>query len=199
MSEASNVLTQTVPGPEPAGEPMGALDVARPEPGREPERRVVGDPQPLLLVVELDHGQDRPEDLLAGDPHRVVDAVEDRRRDEVAAGLLAGPLAAGDEPRALLLRRARRSRGPCRAASRRRSPRAASSGRAARPARACAPAPRSARRAPRGPTGGRRGATRRCRSGRCCRRSPSRSSRPPPRGRRRRRGRAAGSCRRARA
>ena len=55
----------------------------------------------LRLGLELDDREDRPEDLLARDRHVVAHVVEDRRRDEVAAGLLEDPLAAGDDPRAL--------------------------------------------------------------------------------------------------
>ena len=72
---------------------------------------------------------------------------------------------------------------------------AASAGRAARPG----PAPdRSPRHAPPAPAYRPMDddATRRCRSGRCCRRSPSRWPRPRPRGRRGRPGRPAGSCHR---
>src|SRR5215210_987864 len=69
-----------------AGQSMGALHVAGPDPGREPEWRVVRDPQAVLLVVELDDRQDRSEDLLARHPHPVVDPVENRRWDVVTAG-----------------------------------------------------------------------------------------------------------------
>ena len=200
MSAASNVLTQTIPARIRRDSRCARLTSRVQSAGREAVRRVVGDGDRLVLVVELGHGQDRPEDLLARDAHRVGDAVEDRRRDVGAARSPRGharrrrttvaPSARPEldvaedlgelpvvhdrpEPRRGIERLARR----------------AASGRA----------PRRARRAPRGPSDGRRAATPRCRSGRCCRRSPSRSPRPPPRGRRRRRGRPAGSCRRARA
>ena len=73
------------------------------------------------LVLELGHGQDRAEDLLARDPPVVVDAVEDRRRDVEPAGLLPDALAAGRRPGRPPRGRARRSRGPSRAGARRRS------------------------------------------------------------------------------
>src|SRR5262245_16824589 len=80
---------------------MGAVHVAGPEPGSQPERRVVGDAQTLGLVFELRNREDRPEDLLARDAPAIVDAVEDRRADIVATGLLAYPLTPGDDARAL--------------------------------------------------------------------------------------------------
>src|SRR3954467_8383377 len=64
--------------------------------------RVVGERQAFGLVVERDGRDDRPEDLLAGDLHRVVDAVEDRRLDEVAAALRSGATAADDDSGASL-------------------------------------------------------------------------------------------------
>ena len=69
----------------------------------------------LGLGLELDHRQDRPEDLLARDRHVVADVVEDRRRDEPAAGLLEDPLAAGRRPARPRSGRRRRSRAraPC--------------------------------------------------------------------------------------
>ena len=63
-----------------------------------PVRRVVREAHGLGLGLELDDRQDRPlGDLLARDRHVVADVVEDRGRDEVAAGLLEDPLAAGDD------------------------------------------------------------------------------------------------------
>src|SRR5436190_993224 len=89
-------------GPDRSGQAVGLLHVTGPDPGRQPVRRVVRDPDGLGLVLELDHGEDRAEDLLTGDPPAVGDAVEDRRRDVEAAGLLAHPLAAGRDAGALL-------------------------------------------------------------------------------------------------
>ena len=143
-------------GPDPAREPVGPVHVARPDPGRQPVRRVVGDGERLGLVVELGHGQDRPEDLLARDPHRVGDAVEDGRRDVVAAAVLADALAAGDDAGAFLAAEVHVAEDlgqlplvhdRARASSR------GSSGFARRERRARTP--RSAPRAPRGRTGGR--------------------------------------------
>src|SRR6185437_4707548 len=51
--------------------------------------------------AERQHADDRPEDLVAGDRHLIADVVEDGRLDEEAVA--ADPLAAGDQPRALLL------------------------------------------------------------------------------------------------
>ena len=139
MSAVSNVLTQTTPGPDRAGEPVGPLHVARPDPGRQAVRRVVGDPERLGLVVELGHGQDRPEDLLARDP-----PVVRRRRRGSSAGCRSrrsprGPARRRRRPGRPPRARARRSPAPCRAGARRRSRRAASPDRAARPARASRP------------------------------------------------------------
>ena len=132
-------------------------------------------------------GQDRPEDLLARDPHRVGDAIEDRRRDVAAAALLADALATGDEPGPFRLPELDVAEHLRELAARRPWTRACVRGSSGSPGRQLPPERRrSARPAPRGPSDGRRAASRHCRSGRCCRRSPSRSWRPPPRGRRRR-------------
>src|SRR4051794_38938125 len=64
--------------------------------------RVVRDRQALRLVVEGDGRDDRPEDLLPSDRHRVVDAVEDGRLDEVATALRSHALAADHYPGARL-------------------------------------------------------------------------------------------------
>ena len=102
MSAVSKLLTHTMPGPQRPRQAVRLGHVAGPQPGRQPVRRVVGDAQGLRLVVELGHGQDRPEDLLARDPPAVVDPVEDGRLDVEPAGLLAHALAAADDARALL-------------------------------------------------------------------------------------------------
>src|SRR6185369_8996390 len=52
------------PGPDPARQPMRPVDVARPQAGGEAVRRVVGDGDRLVFVLELGHRQDRAEDLL---------------------------------------------------------------------------------------------------------------------------------------
>ena len=95
--------------PDPAGldlatGPVGLRTVARPDAGAEPVEGVVGDLERVVLVVEAGHRDDRAEDLLLEDPHRVV-ALEDRRLDVVAAGQVAaelGPRAAGEHLGALL-------------------------------------------------------------------------------------------------
>ena len=69
---------------------MSPLDVARPDGAGKSVARVVGDRNRLLLVVEFDHRCDPAEDLLLRDAHAVVDAVEDRRPEEVAAGGVTG-------------------------------------------------------------------------------------------------------------
>ena len=60
-------------------------------------------PHRLVLAVERDDHDHRPEDLLLRDPHVVGDAGEDRRLDEVAIRQLrvGGTAAAGDDGRAL--------------------------------------------------------------------------------------------------
>ena len=60
----------------------------RPDAGAEPVGDVVGDRDRLLLVPELDHRQHRPEHLLLGDAHAVVDAGEDGRLHEILAAAL---------------------------------------------------------------------------------------------------------------
>ena len=57
------------------------------------------------LVAERHHGEHGPEDLLLGEPHAGVHAVEERGPDEEAVGELgrSGPRAPGDQPRALRL------------------------------------------------------------------------------------------------
>ena len=100
---------------------MRPIDVARPDPGRQAVRRVVGDGEGVGLVLELDHRQDRPEDLLARHAPAVVDAVEDGRLDVEATGLLADPLAAGDDLRPFLAPELDVAEDLRRAAGRRRS------------------------------------------------------------------------------
>ena len=71
---------------------VGALDVVREHRGVEPVDRVVGDLDRRRLALGRDHGQHRPEDLLARDRRVVVDVAEHGRLDEVAAR--RGPWAA---------------------------------------------------------------------------------------------------------
>ena len=78
-------------------------DVAAPDRAGEAVRRGIGQPDRLLLGIERDDRHDRPEDLLAGDPHVVVDAVEHRRHQVGTGreGCVIRGLAADDEGRAL--------------------------------------------------------------------------------------------------
>ena len=70
--------------------------------------------QHVLVVRPCEHRHHRTEDLLAGDAHRVVDAVEHRGGDEepVREGRVRGASAAGDEPRPLLAARGDEARDP---------------------------------------------------------------------------------------
>src|SRR5215216_1703388 len=69
------------------GQLMGVGDVAGPQARGEAVLGVVCAAGDLLQVVEGHRDQDGAEDLLAGDPHRVLDADEERRLDEVAAAV----------------------------------------------------------------------------------------------------------------
>ncbi len=66
---------------------MGVGDVTGPQAGREAVLGVVGAAGDLLQVVEWHRDQDRAEDLLAGDAHRVLHADEEGRVHEVAAAV----------------------------------------------------------------------------------------------------------------
>ena len=61
------------------GHPHCASDVPGPYAGSEAELGVVGDPDGVGLVVKGQHGRDRPEHLLPGDPHLGLHGIEDRR------------------------------------------------------------------------------------------------------------------------
>src|SRR5581483_11030295 len=76
-------------------QPVGLRDVAGPEPGGEPVLGVVGPRRDLLQILEGHRHENRPEDLLARDPHVVADAREEGGGDEVAAAV-ALRRAAGD-------------------------------------------------------------------------------------------------------
>src|SRR5579863_3020266 len=78
-----------------------AGDVARPDRGGEPVVRVVALKNRVVLILERDRRGDRPEDLLARDPHFIVDTGEQRRVDEVA--LAGSRRTAGRDRGALLL------------------------------------------------------------------------------------------------
>src|SRR5262245_55165749 len=88
-------------GFERARQAQGARDVAGVDAGGEAIAEAVGDLQGLFLGSDVDRHADRPEDFLTGDPGVGVDAIEDRRLDEVAALQVARPLSAGAEARAL--------------------------------------------------------------------------------------------------
>src|SRR5262245_30249439 len=90
---------------DPFRHPDRPAEVPGPDRAREAVLRLVGEPDRLVLGVERDQAHDRPEDLLPRDAPVVVDVGEHRRPDEEAAlgALDGGDLAAGDEPRALLL------------------------------------------------------------------------------------------------
>src|SRR5262249_37703912 len=78
---------------DPAGDPVPAGRVARPDGRHQPVLDVVGDPDRVLLVLERDHRHHRAEDLLLRDCHRVVHLREHGRRVEGALavqGLTAG-------------------------------------------------------------------------------------------------------------
>src|SRR5439155_21841375 len=83
---------------------VGLLDVAGPDGRGEPVGGVVRLRDRRIEIVELDHGEDRPEDLLAGDRHRITDAVEDRRLPEITPTVAdLGRLPAQHELRPFLL------------------------------------------------------------------------------------------------
>ena len=76
-------LTERTPVSSAAGDADRAGAVARPDRAGEAVGRVVGDPDRVGLVVERDHGRDRAEDLLAGDPV-VVRRLDERAREPEA-------------------------------------------------------------------------------------------------------------------
>src|SRR5216683_4740879 len=84
-----------------AGHLMGAAQVARPDRGGKPVVGVVALKNRVVFIRERDRCADRAENLLARDPHLIVDAGEQRRVDEVA--LTGSRLAAGRHLGALLL------------------------------------------------------------------------------------------------
>src|SRR5690606_25949815 len=82
-------------GPHLPGHLHAALGVGRPDRPGQAVLAVVGDPHRVRLVLVRNDGQDRAEDLLAGDAHVVGDAGEDRRRHVPAA--VARPLQPADD------------------------------------------------------------------------------------------------------
>src|SRR2546428_290826 len=86
-----------------ANRPRGAvrlLDVPGPDPGGEAVHRLIGEAHAVVEVVERQHGEHRPKDLLAGNGHLGLDAVEHRRLDVVAFAVWLHGLAASDQLRA---------------------------------------------------------------------------------------------------
>jgi hypothetical protein len=67
------------------GDVEALVGVVREDGACEAVLRIVGKAQDLGRVPVRDHGQDGPEDLLAGDLHVVVDPGEHRRGDGVVA------------------------------------------------------------------------------------------------------------------
>src|SRR5256712_6523139 len=92
------------PGLDAPRDPQRATDVAGPDRARESVGGVVDQPQDLVLAIERDDGQHRAEDLLLGDPHSVVGAIEYGRLEVAAARQrAAGRRAARQHPRSLAL------------------------------------------------------------------------------------------------
>ena len=107
-------LIQTMPALTACGHPVGAGDVARAHGRGEAERRVVGEPQRVRLVLEAGDAGERPEHLLLEDAHVGAHVGEDGGLDEVAAleaRHLRGP-AARDRARALVAAVARIGQHP---------------------------------------------------------------------------------------
>src|SRR5690606_9297171 len=90
-------------GPQALRDAHGAADVPGPDrPGEAIVVRVrLADD--VRLVLEGDNGEDRAEDLLAGDAHVVADAAEDRRLEEVAFREVLRTAATEGQLRALVL------------------------------------------------------------------------------------------------
>src|SRR3546814_3251445 len=60
-------------------------------------RSIVGDPHGILVIVERNRDQHRPENIFAGDAHVVADVGEQRRLDPPAFGQMRGLAAAADQ------------------------------------------------------------------------------------------------------
>src|SRR5579871_1733479 len=84
-------------------EVRGVFEARRADARGQAERRIVGDGEGLVIVLDADHARDRAEDLLAVDAH-LRPGLGEQRRLQVEAGRRAlEPLAAKGEPGALLL------------------------------------------------------------------------------------------------
>src|SRR5438132_9730238 len=79
------------------------LDIPGPHPGCEAVHGPVREPDPLCLVIEGQHSQHGPEDLLVHDLHPGPRPVEHRRLDEVPFAVHLGRVAPRHERRAFLL------------------------------------------------------------------------------------------------
>ncbi|MNJ59845.1 hypothetical protein D3C77_555470 [compost metagenome] len=71
-----------------AAHAVGAIDIAGPYPGAQPELSIVGNGQRLGFVLEGSHAHHRPEDLLLEHAHLVV-PLEQGRLDVIARGQVA--------------------------------------------------------------------------------------------------------------
>src|SRR4029077_1936705 len=60
------------------------IDVASPDGGGEPVRRVVGNSNGVSFTVERDHGSDRAENLFAGNASGIVHVIKNNRLDVIA-------------------------------------------------------------------------------------------------------------------
>src|SRR5437764_1608349 len=90
-------------GPDAAGDGEGALERPRRDHAGEPVLALVGDANGVVVVLERDDDEDRAEDLLLGDRHRVVDVDEHRRLDVPAFRVVRRAAAAEGKRRPLLL------------------------------------------------------------------------------------------------
>ena len=89
-------------GAQSAGDAELPRAVLGPERARQAVRRVVREPDRLVLGLERDHGDHRAEDLLAGDDHVVRAAVQDGGAEVEAAVEPLGPRAALEHGRPFL-------------------------------------------------------------------------------------------------
>src|SRR5437764_6917308 len=88
-------------GPDAAGDGERALERSRRDHAGEPVLALVGDADGIVVVLEGDDDEDRAEDLLLGDRHRVVDVDEHRGLDVPALRKIGGAAAAEGERRPL--------------------------------------------------------------------------------------------------
>src|SRR5262249_14796865 len=74
----------------PGGDAMSAAHVERPYSGGEAVHAFVGERDRLVLTIERQHAENRPEDFFAHDPSVFPDAGHDGRPHEVSAWSLPG-------------------------------------------------------------------------------------------------------------